>query len=111
MSATPRRICSILTAGSVKSGAIIEAGQDKPTVTLTPIQCMGPVCHHWMHDHGADPETGDCVFTLAARFGAIAAGQAQACNDNLVTLGNIVGLLAQKAGVNVAPVTPTVAQG
>lgn len=105
MSATPRRTCPRLTTGTIKTGLITEAGSESPSVTLTPIQCLGPSCHFWMHDNGAPPETGDCVDVLSARFAAIGAGQMQLSNENLATLGKLIAHVAKAAGVNVATTT------
>lgn len=103
--ATPRKICPLLTTGTVKTSAVLAPGDAAGTTTLTPIQCLGPACQVWVHDARLNPETGECGLNLAALFSATTATQVAEMNNNLVTLGNLVTHVAQKMGF-VAPTAP-----
>ena len=105
VNATPRRTCVHLTAATVKVSAIVLEGQTEGEVTLTPVQCLGPACHFWLSDAGQPLETGDCSIVLDARFNAMTAGQVGMMNENVATLGQLVGALATKMGL-ATPIAP-----
>jgi hypothetical protein len=99
--ATPRRICPLLTAGTVKTATVVAPGEADPHTTLTPIQCIGPACQLWVHE--ANPEIGECGIGLTAVFTSTTAGQLVEVNNSLVALGSLVAAIAAAAKLDVKP--------
>jgi len=101
MSATPRKICPVLTAGTVKTQSIIGADGTTPGAQVTPIQCIGPECHLWRHDERLPPETGDCTYALTGLFTATTAQQVADVVNNTAAIGEVLKLIAKQAGVQI----------